>query len=226
MNSTLSFLSETMDQLRLPIVSQTESDADRYLDSIIRFINATPMTLWTDDVAMVYHDHVIQKSSTVNTTKRIETLNIEPDDISKFVSTIDIDCLDVGYVSKAERYIEELCAEKGEQYILKLMNDVYTQNPQNELILCAVINILSHIDYEKLGSVAITLCVGMIAVGTPLVWEYVINACDQWGKKEFIPCLQSIQTDSILLKRMLKKVIDRLQKEEDEPLCLSEVYQT
>ena len=90
------------------------------------------------------------------------------------------------------------------------MNIIYTKHPRNELLMCSMINILSHIDYDKLGDFVITLCMAMTFVGTPLIWEYVINACDSWNSMDFIDCLEAIKTDSILLKRMIKKVIMRI----------------
>ncbi len=135
---------------------------------------------------------------------------VDQNDINEFISLVDFSCLESGYMSDAERFIRYLCKEKGYPYIIYMINELYAKNINNEMLMCALIHIISHIEYQKLKYPIVTFCVAMIANGTPLVWEYVINACDSWNSLDFVDCLERIHTDSIILKRMIKKVITRI----------------
>lgn len=170
-----------------------------------------------DNAMSVPQDEFVAQGSTISSAKSIrERIIVEEADINNFIDLVDISCLETGYISRAEMFINTLCEDKGEAYIVQMMNDIYVRYPQNELLMCAIINILSNIDYDKIGSFAVTLCMALLKTGTPLVQEYVINACDSWKSKDFIECLRSVSTvDSFLLKRMIDKVIHRLEAIED-----------
>lgn len=150
-------------------------------------------------------------SSSLNIVKqKHEIVKVNSSDIQQFIKMVDNSCLEIGYSSMAEEYYLSICREKGYPYGLQLMNDIYIQQPGNVLLMCAMMNILSHIEYKQLGSIAVTLCMGLIATGTPEIDEYVINAIDRWNHRDFLECLKNIRTESFLLKRMLKKAINRL----------------
>lgn len=144
--------------------------------------------------------------------ERYENVPVNPDDIDHFVNLVDISCLDSGYSSEAEEFIMFLCDKRGFPYVKNLINSVYVKHVKNEILMCTAIKILSHIDYTDLGDFAVTFSMAMIADGTPLIWEYVINACDTWNSMDFIDCLERVNTDSFLLKRMIEKVVYRIKK--------------
>lgn len=184
-----------------------------FIERIANALREQPNSFWASEI-QVTHDFCDKQQSTasIHNISQYQRITVDSADINQFIDSVDVSCLESGYVSRAELFIESLCRTKGEAYVLQMMNDIYVKYPRNELLMCVVIDILSDIEYEKLGSFAITLCMGLIAVGTPMVWEYVTNACDRWNSKDFIPCLQGIVTESLLLKRMINKVIARLQQ--------------
>ncbi|MGN0243990.1 MAG: hypothetical protein ACI4CT_08020 [Lachnospiraceae bacterium] len=184
-----------------------------YIERIVNELREQPNSFWDSKIHVTntFIDRQQSTASSQNTTQ-FQRIIVDSTDINQFIDFVDVSCLESGYVSRAELFVKSLCHSKGEAYVMQMMNDIYIKYPRNELLMCVVINLLSDIEYEKLGSFAITLCMGLIAVGTPMVWEYVTNACDRWKSKDFIPCLQGIVTESLLLKRMINKVIARLQQ--------------
>lgn len=159
----------------------------------------------------VYEDAAIIPSSSQNIEyRKLDRFFVEPSDIQQFITMVDITSIEIGNTSIAEEFFRSICLERGYLYGIQMMNDIYIQHTQNVMLMCAVLNILSHIDYEKIGSFAVTLCMGLITTGTPEIDEYVINAIDRWNHHDFVVCIKSIRTKSFLLQRMLKKVITRL----------------
>lgn len=207
----------SMQQTRIHGASFEDLLEQKELEKLLCLLRENPSSFW-DAQIQATSDYTPENQSRVllQNTPKYKRIIVDSADINQFIDSVDVSCLESGYISRAERFVDDLCQIKGEAYIIQMMNDIYVKYPQDELLMCAVINILSDIDYENLGSFAITLCMGLVAVGTPLVWEYVINACDRWKRKEFIPCLQRISTNSLLLQRMVNKVIVRLQQYEDE----------
>lgn len=157
---------------------------------------------WEDDAG---------KAGTSN-SPQYESIIVDKKDIQCFINLVDITCLESGYISDAEQFVEELCEKKGYPYIIYFMNEIYAKNIKNELLMCALMNIVSHIDYANLGFPAVSFSMAMIANGTPLMWEYVINACDSWNSMDFVDCLERINTDSIVLKQMIEKVVLRIKR--------------
>lgn len=203
----------SMDEAKILGASFVDQLGTTEFEKLLSALRENPNILWEAEIQGT-NELCFSKQTTVSgqNTQRYQKITVDLSDINQFIDLVDVSCLEPGYVSQAELFIESLCKSKGEAYVMQMMNDIYTKHPKNELLMCTIINILSGIEYDKLGSLAITLCVGLIAVGTPIIWEYVINACDRWKSKDFIPCLQSIVTDSLLLKRMINKVVARLQQ--------------
>lgn len=158
----------------------------------------------------VDENNIDTSSSQNKEHQKHDKIVVEQSDIQQFVTMVDITSMEIGYTSIAEEFFYTICMEQGYLYGIQMMNDIYIQHTQNVMLMCSILNILSHIEYEKLGSFAVTLCMGLITTGTPEIDEYVINAIDRWNHKDFLVCISSIRTKSFLLQRMLRKVITRL----------------
>lgn len=181
-----------------------------------------PFSIWESkpaqsmDGANSTLDTVQSSSVTIEKKQKYPEPQVDMKDIYQFMNYADF----TGSDSSINEYIDALCTEKGVHYVLCMLNEMYTRYPDNEFLLCSIIDAASHIEYRKLGRFAITLCMGLILVGTPLVWEHVTNACSQWKHPDFIPCLKSIRTESFLLQRLIKRTIHRIDGSEGYKECL------
>lgn len=138
----------------------------------------------------------------------LEASSLEYADIYNFISLVDIDCLESGIVSDAEKFLHSLYETKGNSYVLGLALLIIERSEAKELEKTVMIDCLSGFDYLKLGKTATEICKLAFKNSSQQTKEYIINACETWEDYELLSYLKSHETElSKTLKEELNQIV-------------------
>lgn len=118
-----------------------------------------------------------------------------------------------GEIPQSESYINSLIDKYGKEQVMKCIMDMYASNYDNPKILIGFLHILSHFPYQDVTPYAPIMALALLQHKSNSVREFAIKAFENWGSRDSLGMLKSIQCDQPWLQNYLEEVISDIEND-------------
>lgn len=130
----------------------------------------------------------------------------------KFLRIIREENFEFGYQSESEIFIKDLF-KTNRLATLKWLNDLFIEHFNDPQIVINILRVMSRLDYKEINSIGMSIALGGLKHTNIEVRENSIRAIEQWGQKDHVGILNSIEINEDWLKEYVEAVIDELESE-------------
>lgn len=163
--------------------------------------------------------YVDLKSKLINTNSIIDTSNDVPNFeysdenlTNKFISMVNEDIFEFGYISNSERFINDLISNS--QFDAKQwLESVFMSNFDNTKIIIGILHVISHFKYKIISPQGQVMALSALIHKNIEVRECAIRAFENWGHVDSLRVLKSIKCDEKWLFDYVQQIISDLESE-------------
>ncbi|MDR3160323.1 MAG: hypothetical protein LBU28_01760 [Spirochaetaceae bacterium] len=121
-----------------------------------------------------------------------------------------------GFSSEAEDYLNSRLKNDG-AYYREWINELFLNHIDNEAVVIGLLRIISHIAYDDIFPVGMTIAAASLSHKSNLVKENAIRAFENWEEPRNITLLESIECTDPLLNNYISQVIQDLKEKLECP---------
>lgn len=150
-------------------------------------------------------------SNSVSHTRQYpEQLKADKDTFKNaMMQSIDNSIFEYGFSSQAENFLNNYLSIIG-PLAREWINEIYLENIKNEEMIVGLLRVISHLPYESLYPVGMTIAAASLSHQSNRVKENGIRAFENWEDKRSIVLLEVIECSDPSLRKYRDQVIQDL----------------